>query len=161
MKEAFDYCCGLGMRLPIASSYEDFKKLYDFMDGESTTIHTMHIFNVRDSVGSNADNYYGETFATARGESWCVTDEPVDPQISADGFFLPPERSVLYSKKGFLPKYKLTSFLTSEASKVAVNYFYCEPSDEMIDKPSKSSSSKAGLQPSAPVSGGHDTPIDY
>ena len=58
-----------------------------------------------------------------------LSDETqVLPEMSADGFRLLRDRSILYSQKGQLPKYKLNAIDAQlAASDINVNYFYCEP----------------------------------
>jgi len=83
-------------------------------------------------AGSSTDNFYAETLSAPEGEKWCGTlTRPLDPQMSNDEFKLLREKSILYTQKNSLPKYKLKTIATSamEAS-VRVNHFFCQPYEE-------------------------------
>ncbi|XP_059476327.1 uncharacterized protein LOC132197211 [Neocloeon triangulifer] len=109
---AFKRCCALGMYLPITKTFDEFKKLYDFING------------------SKVDNFYGETYSNPDGERWCRHDALIDPEMTADGFSLAHERSFLYTRRGGKPLYKLTTLMFSYMFDTRVNYFYCESWDE-------------------------------
>jgi len=82
-------------------------------------------------AGSRTDNFYAETSSAPEGEKWCGTRRPLEPEMSNDGFMLLKEKSILYTQKNSLPKYKLKTIATSamEAS-VKVNHFFCQPNEE-------------------------------
>ncbi|CAB3379238.1 Hypothetical predicted protein [Cloeon dipterum] len=105
---AYKSCCALNMYLPITTTFDEFKKLYDSING------------------STVDNYYGETYSNPEGERWCRNDAKLHVDMTADNFSLAHERSFLYTRRGGKPLYKLTTLMFSHMFDTRVNYFYCE-----------------------------------
>jgi hypothetical protein len=118
------------MRLPLVKTQADFVKLYNFMNGAEISNENHNSSKIY--VGSSSDNFYQETYSGEKGtEMWCGVDAAVPAEISADSFRLLHERSILYSKKGYLPKNKLVAVRTTLLdSSVRVNHFFCEPEEE-------------------------------
>jgi len=51
--------------------------------------------------------------------------------MSNDGFRLLREKSLLYTQKKFIPKYKLKAIMHSAVeNNVQVNHFYCQPKEK-------------------------------
>jgi hypothetical protein len=117
------------MRLPTAVTLDEFKKLYDFLNGFVAFDKSPSKNNSLHFPGSESDNFYGTTSDHKGTEHWCERDGFVPKELALDNTSFPllNERSFLYSKKGFLPPYKLIPIKYSQFETLSVHYFYCEP----------------------------------
>ncbi|XP_065346726.1 uncharacterized protein LOC135943983 [Cloeon dipterum] len=111
---AYIYCCALGMHLPNARTYDEFKTIYDFMDGK------------------NFDNFFDETYTdpNTNQEKWCTNDVILDERMSDNSFKLDKESSFLMSRQGAVySMYKLRSVSYSLMDRTTVPFIYCQPGE--------------------------------
>jgi len=93
-------------------------------------MHRENICSKRLFSGTEQDNFYMPTISSPEGERWCEQGEAdvlLEPEMSNDGFKFLSEQSILYTRKNFEPKYKLTA---GPESSINVNHFYCQPKKE-------------------------------